>query len=45
MQTVCPDLPWTSVLLFSASQIARITSMSHQPLAASCFSEDSFLHP
>jgi hypothetical protein len=29
-QTICPGWPWTSILLISASQVARITSVSHQ---------------
>jgi hypothetical protein len=31
--TICPDWPQTSILLISASQVARIKSMSHWCLA------------
>jgi hypothetical protein len=27
--TICPGCPWTAILLISASQVARITGMSH----------------
>jgi hypothetical protein len=29
-QTICPGWPQTEILLISASQIARITGVSHQ---------------
>jgi hypothetical protein len=29
LQTYCPGLPWTSVLLISASQVARIAGLHH----------------
>jgi hypothetical protein len=32
-QTICPCWPWTSIPLFSASQVARITGRSNRPLA------------
>jgi hypothetical protein len=28
--TICPGWPWTMILLISASQVVRITSVSHQ---------------
>jgi hypothetical protein len=28
--TICPGWPQTTILLISASQVARITSISHQ---------------
>jgi hypothetical protein len=31
--TVCPSWPQTSILLISASQVARIIGMSHRCLA------------
>jgi hypothetical protein len=33
LQTICPGWPLTSILLISASWVARITSISHQQLA------------
>jgi hypothetical protein len=35
LQTICPDWLWTSILLISASWVARITGVSHRRLAAS----------
>jgi hypothetical protein len=29
-QIICPGCSWTLILLISASQVARITSMSHE---------------
>jgi hypothetical protein len=34
--TVCMGWPWTMILLISASQVARITCMSHRCLASCC---------
>jgi hypothetical protein len=36
-QTTCPGWPWTLILLISASQVARITGVSHQCLAQFTF--------
>jgi hypothetical protein len=29
LQTICLGWPWTKILLISASQVAKITGMSH----------------
>jgi hypothetical protein len=38
LQTICLDWPPTAILLTSASQVARITDVSHQHLALVVFS-------
>jgi hypothetical protein len=37
LRTVCPGCPKTTILLISASQVARITGMSHQHPATHLF--------
>jgi hypothetical protein len=33
LRTICPGYPQSSILLISASQVVRITDVSHQRLA------------
>jgi hypothetical protein len=42
LQPVCPDWPWTTIFLFSTSQVARITGVSHRHLAPGIFLNGKF---
>jgi hypothetical protein len=43
-RTFCPNWPWNAILLISASQVARITGVSHQCLTYKYIFECIFVH-